>query len=75
MLIVGRASFWQRSPMSCATPWGDQKCRRHSSARAMERPARQRARALTDRQIRHMTERVEGLLDVSRIRNGCLHLK
>src|SRR5579863_7895597 len=40
-----------------------------------EAPARQRAQALIERQIRRMTQLVDDLLDVSRINHGRLHLE
>ena len=38
-------------------------------------PAGRKAQALIDRQVRRMTQLVDDLLDVSRIRNGHLHLQ
>jgi signal transduction histidine kinase len=38
-------------------------------------PAAQQAQALIERQVRHMTRLINDLLDVSRIRNGHLHLQ
>jgi signal transduction histidine kinase len=38
-------------------------------------PARQRAQALIERQVRRMTQLVDDLLDVSRINHGRLHLE
>lgn len=40
-----------------------------------ETPARQRAHALIERQVRGMTQLVDDLLDASRIRHGRMHLR
>ena len=59
-----------RSPLGAI-----QNCVCFLSTQTAGNPAQERAHALIERQVRHMTQLVEDLLDVARINQGRLHLQ